>query len=464
MHVSTVKVVEHAAPTVDAPPGSSPSGGSGPAAPDAGLVVASRRSIQRAHLLPLNLLRAGAIAGQTLVFGLAAAMPAQRWPLFVLVAGCVLYVVASLFALERIRAQTAVAPAAFFRQILIDIAVLTYLLILSGGSANPYHDLYILPVTIAAASLPAAYVWRAAALGITCYTLLEFVHLPVQADRQAAIEALAVNEWTEHVLIALLVAYFVFRVSETLRERDRQLDEAHEREVRAGYAVTLGSVAAGAAHELATPLTTISTVISELRAAPPAHQPEFRRSMELLESSLAECLRSLDILRSSGNAWLQGGEIVTADRFVEDVATRFRAMLPGAQVDMEFESEPPGPPMTPNFALQQAIVNLLSNAAFVSPLDIRLSASWDARELLVRVTDRGPGISPDVAAMLGTVLVTTKPPEAGKGLGLFLTNVTVNRLGGRLRLFNAAEGGAVAEIAVPLASLQDKEHFHDHTA
>ena len=104
----------------------------------------------------------------------------------------------------------------------------------------------------------------------------------------------------------------------------------------------------------------------------------------------------------------------------------------------------------PDLAFQQAIINLLNNAADVSPNSIALEGEWTTETLTIRVRDRGPGISPELAARLGKVLVSTKPPESGTGLGLFLTNVTMSRLGGHLRLYNHDGGGACAELSLPV--------------
>jgi two-component system, sensor histidine kinase RegB len=146
------------------------------------------------------------------------------------------------------------------------------------------------------------------------------------------------------------------------------------------------------------------------------------------------------------------------------VTKRFRELRPGVHMTEVFTSLSPAPAVVTDLALQQAIINLLSNAAFMSPLDITLTAAWDDQHLVVQVADKGDGISPELADRLGRVFVTTKPPDTGSGIGLFLTNVTVNRLGGRLRLFNAEEGGAVAEITVPLASLQKRERPNEEFA
>lgn len=423
--------------------------------PGHGAVAAARGSIDQADLNTLSVIRIATVLAQTGAFILSTRFPGEPLPLIALGLTSLVFTVASLVILEQIRRNMRVEDGAFFRQVLLDILILTYLLALSGGPSNPFHDMYVLPVTMIAATLPASYVWRIAGIVVACYTLLEFLHLPLPSEPFVS-ELLRVGELSDHVLLAILLAYVVVRMSHGLRERDRLLAEAHEREIRAGCAITLGSVAAGAAHELATPLSTISTVIDDLREEGDK-RPYVKHSLELLQASLSACLLCLRDLRSCGDAWMGGGEIVTADRFLAEVTRRFRELRPGAYVTQVFTRPLPGPSIVPDLALQQAIINLLNNAASMSPLDITLTASWDAENLLVQVADKGDGISPELAERLGRVFVTTKPAAAGHGIGLFLTNVTVSRLAGSLRLYNAEEGGAVAEINVPLASLQRRE-------
>lgn len=359
----------------------------------------------------------------------------------------------NMLALIRLRRHSGLSDQRFMRQILIDVVVLGVLLGVSGGAANPFHDMFFLPVVVAATSLPAARVLRTTLFGVACFLLISVVNLPLPGDAATLARLQTVGGFINHTMLAGLLSYFVVHICSSLRHTQRRLAEMNARELRAGYAVAMGSVAAGAAHELGTPLSTISTVVAELREDH-GHQPVLRRSLDLLQGSVGACIKSLDSLRLAGNTWMTGDDPVPADRLFETVLSRFQTMRPGAQVRLEFASATPAPQIVADMALQQAVINLLSNAAYVSPLDVCLSVAWDARELQLRVSDRGPGFPPELAARLGQACVTGKPPGEGRGVGLFLTQVTINRLGGRLQLSNAAGGGAVASISVPMSALR----------
>ena len=423
------------------------------ATPEPGAWPPAAAALPDAQLL--TMLRALALGVQALALLLAWQGP-HPVALFVLATGVAPFALASLLALIRARRQGTLDDAAFLRHILVDLAALSLFIGIAGGPDNPFSHLLFLPLAVAAASLPAPLVWRVTACGVGCYVLISHLHLPLPAGGTALLETLRVGRWLDHSLLAVGLSYFVLNVTKSVRQREQALAELRERETRAGCAIVLGSVAAGAAHELGTPLSTIATELGELRATR-SGDAELQRSVATMQASVGACLQSLQALRLTGSAWIGGQQAMAADELVERVVERFRSMRPGAHLELRFDAARPAPRVQPDMGLQQAIINLLSNAAFVSPQQVQVVAGWTARELLVRVIDQGPGVPPAIAAQLGSAFVSSKPPAEGRGVGLFLSQVTVGRLGGRLVLANATGGGAVAEISIPLDALKVRE-------
>ena len=183
----------------------------------------------------------------------------------------------NMLALIRLRRHSGLSDQRFMREILTDIVVLGVLLGASGGAANPFHDMFFLPMVVAATSLPAARVLRTTLFGVACFWLISVVNLPLPGDAATLARLQTVGGFINHTLLAGLLSYFVVHICGSLRHTQRRLAEMSERELRAGYAVAMGSVAAGAAHELGTPLSTISTVVGELRQDHD-HQAELQRS------------------------------------------------------------------------------------------------------------------------------------------------------------------------------------------
>lgn len=415
-------------------------------------ITISGRPLAGADVSTLVRLRALAIVGQTAALLISVFVLEIEVPVAPLAAGVAIFAVVNLLTWDRVNRGPSLDDRLFFREILVDIGVLTYLLCLAGGPENPFHDMYLLPLTIAAAALPWRYVWRVAAASIGCYTLVYFVYVPFRADLAWLGTFLLIAEWVNHGLIAVLTAYFVVRIAGGVRERDRLLMDAHEREVRNGCAVTLGSAAAGVAHELGTPLSTMSILLGQIRQRSDLDSG-LRKELDTLGDALGACKSSLSNFRTFVQTSSRGCSGVALDCFLRSTVERFREIRPGVEVTAVVGGDTPPPVVLPDLSLQQSMINLLSNAAQVSPLDVTFTATWDEDSLTIAVNDRGPGFSSEVADRLGRILVTTKPPEGGTGLGLFLTNVTMHRLGGRMRLQNRISGGACAELTIPFSSI-----------
>ncbi len=159
-----------------------------------------------------------------------------------------------------------VGDAELFFELLADVGCLTALLYLSGGSTNPFVSLYLLPLTIAAAALPARYAWSMAGLTVTGYTLLLFFFRPLGHDQSmhsSAFNLHILGMWITFLVSAMLIASFVTTMSASIRVRDRELAAARERALRDEQVLALGTFAAGAAHELGTPLATIAVLSRE---------------------------------------------------------------------------------------------------------------------------------------------------------------------------------------------------------
>ena len=130
--------------------------------------------------------------------------------------------------------------------------------------------------------------------------------------------------------------------------------------------------------------------------------------------------------------------------------TQWQLLRPQVQLTTDFVGEQPAPLIAVERTLDQALMNLINNAADVSPDQVELSAHWDAAQLQIEIRDRGPGISAEVAARAGEAFFTTKGPAHGLGIGLFLANASIERAGGTVSLFNRDGGGACVRVSLPL--------------
>ncbi|MDH4286183.1 MAG: sensor histidine kinase, partial [Gallionella sp.] len=203
----------------------------------------------------------------------------------------------NIYSWLRLRSGKPVPNLELFGQLCVDVLALSILLYYSGGSTNPFVSLYLLPLVIAAATLPGRYTWGMAGLTSACYSVLMFYYLPLphnhQHDGDSAFNAHVMGMWLGFVFSTVVVAYFVVKMAQAVRSRDEALVRVREEILRNERIVALGTQAAGAAHELGTPLSTMAVVIGELQQDA-ATQPGWRDALAILNEQVRGCKRILD--------------------------------------------------------------------------------------------------------------------------------------------------------------------------
>ncbi len=260
--------------------------------------------------------------------------------------------------------------------------------------------------------------------------------------------------WLGFILSAGLIAYFAVRMRETLHERDRLRAQMREQELRHERVLALGTLAAGAAHELGTPLSTVAVLAKELTR----DSSGLPGKLKMLREQIDRCKQILSSL--SAAVWqtrAEEGGVQPIDTYLGGLTVRWRAAHPNVTARVQLEGVEPAPRIVTERTLGQALLNIINNAADVSAHDVEVDARWDATELTFEVRDRGPGLTAAVEEHAGEPFFSTKEPGEGMGLGLFLARSTVERLGGVLRLTNRDGGGAVCRVELPLAALRAQD-------
>lgn len=432
------------------------------------------------HLRRLFLLRCGTILAQfaTLILVHRFLSTEFAW-IPMLVAVCVLTLV-NLLTWWRLALNFPVGNLELFLQLGVDVLELTVLLYYSGGSTNPFVSLYLLPLVIAAATLPRRLTWGMAALTLACYSLLMvwYVPLPIgghgqhqavaamqemdhlhhemdMATSPAAAGDLPLEEaftthvlgmWLGFVISALVVAYFAVEMAREVRIRDAQLNRVREEILRNERIVSLGTQAAGAAHELGTPLSTMSVVIGEMRRD--CTDPENQDNLDILNEQVRNCKRILDSLLAHAQ---ESNSELSLEEFIRTVLDEWQLLRPTVHYRFHVKGIQPSPRVRADLALRSALLNLLNNAADASPDEMDILLFWNDEQIRLEIHDHGPGLTPEAANRAGSAFFTTK--QEGRGLGLFLANATLERLGGSVKLSNRDGGGATTEVILPLRKI-----------
>ncbi len=359
----------------------------------------------------------------------------------------------NLSARRRV-ADTSFDAAELTGQLTVDLVGMGVLLYLSGGATNPLVSLMLLPVAVASLSLSARHTAAIAALAICLYSLLMLHSLPLPIeDVERATRLHLGGMWLTFVVSAALISWFMTRMTASIRLRDRQLAVAREQALRDAQVVALGQLAAGAAHELGTPLATIKVLAGEI--ARDSHLPvAMRADIELLQRQVDVCKEIVGSMVQRAGIdranTLSAASAVPVPVWLDALLARWRTLWPQATCILVAIAKEKPPHVLPSAMVEQAIFNLLNNAAKISLHGIRLLVDWDDVSLRVAIHDSGPGFPPDILRRCGAEPLPVH--ATGTGIGLWLTRAAVERLGGRLLLGNV-ETGATAMIELPLSGL-----------
>ncbi len=321
--------------------------------------------------------------------------------------------------------------------LLLDVVLLTILLYLTGGPQNPFAALYLVHVAMAVIVLGTAWTWVIVTTVAACYGAILRWHLPLATARPLAPWVVATGNWVALALVSVLVAAFTGHVLRSLRQRERELADVRERAARNERLAALTTLAAGAAHELNTPLGTIAVVARELERSctPPDATEAVREDARLIRREVERCRRILSRMRLNVDS---GGRAERAFVRLGDLGERLREHLGEAERSrLTIRRDPAArAALAPPREIEQALLVLLRNAFDASAPDQGVSLDIARRDGRVRlvVTDHGCGMCEASLRRAGQPFFTTKEPGKGMGLGLFLVNLVAEQCGATFSL------------------------------
>jgi two-component system sensor histidine kinase RegB len=337
--------------------------------------------------------------------------------------------------------------------LVLDVALLTGLLYLSGGPTNPFSIIYVVYIAMSAVMLAPRWTWTIAALSIVSFAALFVVHVPSEhlghAGHGGGFQTHLYGMFIALVLAVALITYFVSQLSLELRRRERALAEAAERTHRWGKLASIATLAAGAAHELGTPLGTIAVAAKEMqrRAQNVPGGEGLVDDAELIREELERCRVVLDRMAAAGGEHM--GE-TPSSLSVEALFADVRARLSPEQAERWVATTDVAILEAPEGALVQMIENITRNGFDACEAG---RVSLDVRELdravVLCFVDEGLGMDERAVQRATEPFFTTKDAEDRMGLGLFLAQTLVDSLGGQLTIESAANEGTTIRVVLP---------------
>lgn len=410
----------------------------------------------RRNMLLLIQLRWIAVGGQLVTIVVARWLLGVALPLAPLLVVPAVLAAINLASLPLLRRREAVTNGELTAALLFDVAALGWQLYHSGGLANPFASLFLLQVVIGAVLLKPLSSWAIVAATLAALSALSLNPEPLPLPARFVDDPMGLylqGSLICFVLIAVLLVAFVTRMSRNLRARDKALATIRQRAAEEDHIVRMGLLASGAAHELGTPLSSLSVLIGDWRKMPRLKDDlELQNDLQDMESAVQRCKAIVSgILMSAGEARGVAPQVTTMRAFLDGIVDEWRASrLPDTiEYANRFREDVP---IVSDPALRQVIGNIIDNAAEVSPGWVRV-ACWKEREsLILEIADNGPGFRAEILESFGQPYRSTKGRPGG-GLGLFLLVNVLRKLGGEVTASNREEGGAVVRIILPLSAI-----------
>ena len=392
--------------------------------------------------------QAGAVAFVSLVLGFA--LPVAECLVLVGLSALLNLVLRARYPTSRrLRQWPAAALLAY------DVAQLCGLLFLTGGLENPFAILLLAPVIVSATTLAPRSTVLLGLMVAAAASALAIAHLPLPWHPGERLELpllYVAGVWVALLSACVFTGVYAFRVAEEARQLARALNAAELVLAREQHLSALDGLAAAAAHELGTPLATISLVAKELQRALPAGSPQ-ADDIALLTSQSQRCREILSRLTTLPTQSDRHIARLALSHLVEEVVEPYRAFAPKIVVAPP-TGKAPEPVGWRNPAIVQGLVNLMENAVDFAKEEVTVAAEWSEEAVTLTIADDGPGFAPGMIERIGEPYVTTRSggrEAGGLGLGLFIAKTLLERSGATLELANRPppRTGAVVRVGWP---------------
>ncbi len=409
------------------------------------------QNTNRKNLLQLLCLRLIAIFGQVATILFAHYFLHIELPLTAMFSVAMFLTIVNCVSFYRYKSQKNISDKSLFIELLFDVTALTTQLYFSGGISNPFISLFLLQVIIGAILLRVIYAWLIAVLTIICYVWLSFNYQELHAfhhhESGEFFNLHLHGMLISYVFAAILLLIFVTKIIKNLKEGDQKINLLKRQSLEKEQVIRMGLLATGAAHELGTPLSTISVILGDWKKM--NLKKDLLEDVEVIESQLLRCKKILsEILSSSGKARSEEARLAQVKEAFDDLIKEWSDSRKPQNLIYNFHGEIKKEIILDNI-LSQAFFNIFDNALEESPDFILVNIEAMETALTISIEDRGKGFSNEILKEIGKPNMTTKNSS---GLGLFLALNILDRIGGKMEIKNISDGAKIT-VTIPLKNL-----------
>jgi two-component system sensor histidine kinase RegB len=346
----------------------------------------------------------------------------------------------------------------------LDLIILTGMLCLSGGAANPFSVFFLVNMVLGTLLLHGAWPWVLAAAAVSFFWIILFFHSawvdflpkgPVFPNFPLGPTWFGLGFALAMAYAGLILVFFMTKIGGELEKNRRQLERVRKEKEQADRFKALSTLAAGAAHELASPLSTIAVVAKDLELGLSGEGDGFHpmEDAHLIRTEVQRCRGILDQMSVQAGQHVGEGLVEVSPQELAEFVLPHSPFQGRVQVSISEEARN-ARVQIPKEAISQTLRSLAKNALDASEenQEIRMDFVLENEHLMIRIIDEGTGISPENFSKVFDPFFSTKEPGAGMGLGLYLCRTVIEDMGGRLRLDSEWGVGTVASIQLPLST------------
>lgn len=412
------------------------------------------QNTNRQNLLQLLWLRAIAICGQIITILFVNYFLKISLPLTAMFSVVLILTILSCVSFYRYKSQKNISDKSLFFELLFDVSALTTQLYFSGGISNPFISLFLLQVIISAILLRPIYAWLIGFMSIACYLWLSINFRELHAFHHHGESGDLFNLHLQGMLIsyifaAILLLIFVTKINKNLKARDQNISLLKQQSLEKEQVIRMGLLATGAAHELSTPLSTISVIINDWKEIDLSKE-ELKKDAKIIEVQLQRCKKIItEILSISKNDRAEQARIASAKTIFDDLINDWKIFRKPENLIYHFHSEDEKKIILDDILIQ-AFFNIFDNALEESPSWISINIRLTKTEVIITVKDRGKGFEQEILNKIGQ---PNNSAKNGNGIGLFLAVKSLQHVEGKLKIENLPNLGAKVEVIIPLKNL-----------